>query len=115
MLLGNVGQDPEINTFGESGKIAKFSIATSYNFKDKEGNTLQKTSWHKVTAFSKLAEVAEKLVKKGASVYVEGRIEYQQYVNKDGLDVNSTDLIDTLDKLDIFKYPKTKPEEPEES
>ncbi|OMJ28107.1 Single-stranded DNA-binding protein [Smittium culicis] len=104
ILVGNVGQDPEISTFGEDKKKAKFSLATSFKFKDKEGNVLEKTSWHNISVYSKLAENVEKLVKKGATVHVEGKIDYHNYTNKTGNEIYRTEII--ADKFTVFKYPK---------
>ncbi|PVU85026.1 hypothetical protein BB559_007240 [Furculomyces boomerangus] len=104
ILIGNVGRDPDVRVFGDNKKVASFSLATSYSYKDAEGNILQKTNWHQVSAFSKLAELIEKIVSKGALVYIEGRIDYKQYTNKEGVEVNTTEIV--ADQLRMFKYPK---------
>ena len=76
MLIGNVGSDPEIRTTPGGTRMAKVSLATSRTFNDKSGQQQEKTEWHRLTFWSKLAEVVERYVKKGDRLYVEGRIEY---------------------------------------
>lgn len=73
ILVGNVGSDPEVRTVGQGTKLAKFSLATSSTYKDKES-----TQWHRLNAWGKLADVVEQWVKKGDRLYVEGRVEYSQ-------------------------------------
>ena len=75
ILIGNVGKDPEIKVLN-STTLAKLSIATSEKYKDKQGATVNKTEWHNITAWGKLAEIIEKYVKKGALLYVEGVLHY---------------------------------------
>jgi single-strand DNA-binding protein len=82
-LLGNVGNDPEIRRFGERA-VANFSLATSESWKDKRtGEWQESTQWHRVTAWSPLAEIVEKWLKKGSKVYLQGKVKYEQW-EKDG-------------------------------
>ena len=90
-LIGNLGQDPDISHANNWLTIAKFSLATSDARPDQDGNV--KTEWHRVVAFSKTAEYVEKYIKKGATICVEGRIQYGKYDNKDGITVYTTDII----------------------
>jgi single-strand DNA-binding protein len=83
MIIGNVGQDPQIRTVGES-KVANFSVATTEKYKGKDGNVVSETEWHSVAVWGKLAEVVEKYVRKGTSVYVEGRVKSELYTDKNG-------------------------------
>jgi single-strand DNA-binding protein len=76
MLIGNVGNDPEIKTTGGGTKFAKVSLATNRTFKDRQGQQQEKTEWHRLTFWDRLAELVEQYVKKGDRIYVEGRIEY---------------------------------------
>jgi single-strand DNA-binding protein len=76
MLIGNVGSDPDIRTTPGGTRMAKVSLATSRTFNDKNGQQQEKTEWHRLTFWAKLAEVVERYVKKGDRLYVEGRIEY---------------------------------------
>lgn len=88
ILIGNVGNDPEIRTTQGGGKVANFSLATSRVWNDQGGAKQEKTEWHKCVIWnnraSTLADVAEKYVRKGEKLYVEGEIEYRQYQDKDG-------------------------------
>ncbi|PVU90355.1 hypothetical protein BB561_004908 [Smittium simulii] len=92
-LLGCVGQAPQVREVDNKYKIAYFSLATSVFFNDSEGNLLKKTEWHKVTAFRAQAEYVEKAVRKGNYVYVEGSVQYKQYINKEGVEVTATNIL----------------------
>lgn len=78
MLIGNVGSDPEMRSTPGGMRVAKVSLATSRQFNDRSGQQQEKTEWHRLTFWDKLADVVEKYVKKGDRLYVEGRIEYSQ-------------------------------------
>jgi single-strand DNA-binding protein len=87
-LIGNLGNDPEIRTTPSGNKVAQFSIATSRQWNLASGEKQEKTEWHKCVAWNAgtkggLADVIEKYVSKGAKIYIEGRIEYRQYEDKD--------------------------------
>jgi single-strand DNA-binding protein len=84
MLIGNVGQDPEIRSTGKGTRVAKFSLATNRSWTDGSGQRQEKTEWHRCTAWAKLAEVIEQYVRKGQRIYVEGRIEYSQTQDDQG-------------------------------
>lgn len=84
ILLGNVGKDPEIRYTGSGFAVATFSIATSENWKDAEGNSQERTEWHNIVAWRKLAEICGEYVKKGSQVYVEGKIQNRTYDDKNG-------------------------------
>lgn len=84
-LIGRVGKDPEIRTFEGNNKIANFTLATNEKYKDKTGNTVDVTDWHNlVIRFTKQAEIAEKYLKKGMLVYVEGKLKNRSWDDKDG-------------------------------
>jgi len=91
-LFGNVGKDPEITTLQSGKKIAKFSLATSEKYTDKDGNKNEHTDWHSIIAWEKLAELCEKWVKKGSSIIIEGKISYRNYENKEGQKVYITEI-----------------------
>ena len=95
-LIGNLGKDPEVRSTSNGSRVASFSVATSRVWNDQNGSKQEKTEWHRCVAwntnFSKLADVVEKYVKKGDKVYVEGRIEYGQYQDKDGQTRYTTDI-----------------------
>jgi single-strand DNA-binding protein len=82
ILLGNVGKDPEIRAAGSGTTIASFSIATSERFKDQTGNWADRTEWHNLVAFGKVAEIIRDYVKKGAKLYVEGALRTSSWDDK---------------------------------
>ena len=92
ILLGNLGNDPEMKYTQGGMAIAMLSVATTYSRKDRDGNYQDKTEWHRVKLFGKTAEVAGEYLKKGRQVYIEGRIEYGSY-EKDGVKHYTTDII----------------------
>lgn len=84
-LLGRVGKDPIVKHFDNGGTIAEFTMATDDSYKDKQGNKVEQTDWHNVKiTFAKLAEIAERYVKKGSLLYVEGKLKTRSYDDKDG-------------------------------
>jgi single-strand DNA-binding protein len=84
ILVGNLGRDPEIRYLPSNQPVANFSIATTESFNDRSGAKQERTEWHNIVAFGKLAEVCGQYLKKGRQVYVEGRISTRQYEAKDG-------------------------------
>ncbi|HUF50072.1 MAG TPA: single-stranded DNA-binding protein [Longimicrobiales bacterium] len=93
MLIGNVGSDPEIKTTGGGTKMAKLSLATNRTFSDRSGQQQEKTEWHRLTFWERLAELVEQYVKKGDRLYIEGRIEYSQTEDDKGNQRYWTDII----------------------
>jgi len=93
MLIGNLGKDPEIKTLESGVKVASFSIATSENWKDKEGNKQEKTEWHNIVLWRGLAEVAEKFLKKGNTVFIEGKSTTRSWDDKDGNKRYTTEVV----------------------
>jgi single-strand DNA-binding protein len=97
-LIGNVGADPEIRTTPGGGRVAQFSVATSRRWTGQGGETQEKTEWHRVVAWdnargAKLANLCEQYVKKGDKIYVEGRIEYRQWEDKEKQTRYATEII----------------------
>ena len=92
-LIGNVGGDPDIRTLENGTQVGRFSLATNESYKDKEGNWQNQTEWHNVIIWRDLAEKAATSVKKGATVYVEGKISYRKYTDKDGVEKTVTDIV----------------------
>jgi single-strand DNA-binding protein len=84
MLIGNVGSDPEVRTTPSGTKVAKLSLATNRSFQDRTGQQQERTEWHRLTFFARLADIVEQYVKKGDRLYVEGRIEYSQTQDDQG-------------------------------
>jgi single-strand DNA-binding protein len=96
ILMGNCGRDPEIRYMPSGGAVANISIATTSKRKDKNsGETIEDTQWHRVQFFDRLAEIVGEYVKKGAPLYVEGRLKYGKYTDKDGIERNTVDIIAT--------------------
>jgi single-strand DNA-binding protein len=83
-IIGNLGADPEVRTTPGGARVATLSIATSRRWTDRQGQPQEKTEWHRVIFWEKLADLADQYLKKGDRVYVEGSIEYRQYEDKDG-------------------------------
>lgn len=93
LLIGNVGNEPEIRTLNnEQGKVASFRLATTERYKDRNGEIKENTEWHQVTAWGKLADIVEKFVKKGSQVYAEGKITTRKWTDKDGNDRYTTEI-----------------------
>src|SRR3989337_1650436 len=84
ILVGNLGKDPELRYAPSGMAIANFNIATTETWKDKSGAKQEKTEWHKIVAFNKLAEICGEYLNKGKQVYIEGRIQTRQWEDKDG-------------------------------
>jgi single-strand DNA-binding protein len=96
ILVGNCGRDPEIRYLPSGQAVANVSVATSSRRKDKNtGETVEDTQWHRVTFYDRLAEIAGEYVKKGRPIYVEGRLKYGKYTDKDGIEKNTVDIIAT--------------------
>ncbi len=94
IIIGNLGRDPEIKYTQSNVPVANFSVATSESWKDKtSGEWQEKTEWHRVTAWRHLAERAEKYLRKGKQVYVEGRLETRKWQGQDGQDRYTTEII----------------------
>jgi len=96
ILIGNCGRDPEVRYAPSGAAICNVSIATSSRRKDKtSGETIEDTQWHRVTFYDRLAEIAGEYLKKGRPVYVEGRLKYGKYTDKDGVERNTVDIVAT--------------------
>jgi single-strand DNA-binding protein len=93
MLIGNVGSDPEIKTTGSGTRFAKLSLATNRTFSDRSGQQQEKTEWHRLTFWDKMAELVEKYVKKGDRLYIEGRLEYSTTKDDNNQERYWTDII----------------------
>ena len=93
ILIGNLGRDPETRYMPDGGAVTNVSIATTESWKDKNGEKQEKTEWHRVAFFGKLAEIAGEYLKKGSQVYVEGRLQTRKWQDKDGQDKYSTEIV----------------------
>jgi single-strand DNA-binding protein len=94
IIVGNLGRDPEIRYMPSGDAIANIAVATSYRSKDRNtGEQKELTEWHRISFFGRLAEIAGQYLKKGSSVYVEGRLQTRKYTDKDGVEKYATDII----------------------
>ena len=99
ILIGNVGKDPEIKKFGDT-TAAKFSLATTERYKDRGGETVEATEWHRVVVFGNLAGIVERYVKRGKMLYIEGKIRTSSWEDANGEKRYSTEII--ADKLQML-------------
>ena len=93
ILVGNLGKDPEVKYLDSGVAVANFSLATTENYKNKEGERVSQTEWHNVVLWRGLAEVAEKFLKKGSNIYIEGKIKTRKWEDKDGNTRYSTEIL----------------------
>jgi len=94
IILGNLGKDPEVKFMPNGGAVANMTIATSESWKDKQtGEAKEKTEWHRVVMFGKLAEISGEYLKKGSKVYIEGTLQTRKWQNKEGVDVYTTEIV----------------------
>jgi single-strand DNA-binding protein len=95
IIIGSVGQDPEIRTTQDGREIASFSVATSESWKDKNsGEKKEKTEWHRIVVFSSgISGIVKNYVKKGSKLYIEGQLQTRKWTDKDGVEKYSTEII----------------------
>ena len=99
ILIGNLGRDPEVRYLPSGDAVANFSIATSENWKDRNGQRQERTEWHNISMFGRLAEIAGQYLKKGSKVYIEGRIQSRKYTGKDGIERTAYEIIGSEMKM----------------
>ncbi len=92
-LVGNLGMNPEVVNFDSGKSMAKFSLATSSSYKNKAGEKIEDTQWHRIVVWGKSAEIAEKYLKKGSKVMVEGKLSNRSYEDKEGNKRFSTEIV----------------------
>lgn len=92
MIIGNLGADPEVRSTQGGAKVANLRVATSESWTDKSGQKQESTEWHKIVFFGTQAEIAEKYLKKGGKIYVEGSLQTQKWQDKDGNDRYTTEI-----------------------
>ena len=96
IIVGNLGKDPEVRYLPSGSAICNIAVATSRQWKDKtSGERQEETEWHRITFFDRMAEIAGEYLKKGRSVYVEGRLKTRKYTDKDGVEKYATDIVAT--------------------
>jgi single-strand DNA-binding protein len=93
MLIGNLGKDPEVRYTQAGTAVAGFSLATSERFKGKSGEWEEKTEWHNITLWGRLAEIAGEYLSKGKTVYIEGRLQTRKWQDRDGKDRYTTEIV----------------------
>lgn len=94
ILIGNLGQDPEVKFLQSSSAVANFTLATSESWRDKQsGEMKEKTEWHRVVVFGKLAEIAGEYLRKGSQVYIEGQLQTRKWQDQQGQDRYSTEVV----------------------
>ncbi len=102
ILIGNLGNDPEVRYMPSGSAVANVSLATSESWRDKQtGEQNERTEWHRVVFFSRLAEIVGEYLRKGSKVYVEGRLQTRKYTDKSGVERYSTEIVaDNMQMLD---------------
>ncbi len=93
ILIGNLGRDPEVRVLEGGAKVATFTLATTESYKGRDGNRVDQTEWHNIVLWRGLAEIAEKFLKKGMPVYIEGRITNRSWTDKDGQKRYTTEIV----------------------
>ena len=106
ILIGNIGQDPEVRYMPNGNAVANITIATSETWKDKNTSTNQeKTEWHRIILFRRLAEIAGEYLKKGAKIYIEGKLQTRKWQDQNGADRYTTEIVaDQLQMLDTRNH-----------
>jgi single-strand DNA-binding protein len=100
MLIGNLGKDPEVRYTTSGTAVAGFSLATSERFKSKTGDWEERTEWHNITLWGRLAEIAGEYLAKGKTVYIEGRLQTRKWQDRDGRDRYTTEIV--ADKMQML-------------
>lgn len=98
-LIGRLGRDPEVRYMPNGEAVCNFSIATSENWKDANGQKQERTEWHNITMYRKLAEIAGQYLRKGALVFVQGKIQSRKYMGKDGIERTAYEIIGSEMKM----------------
>ena len=93
ILIGRLGRDPEVRYMPNGEAVCNFSIATSETWKDQNGQKQERTEWHNITLYRRMAEVAGQYLKKGSQVYIEGRIQSRKYTGKDGVERTAYEIV----------------------
>ena len=93
ILIGRLGRDPETRYMPNGDAVCNFSLATTESWKDQSGQKKERTEWHNITMYRKLAEIAAQYLKKGSLVYLEGKIQYRKYTGKDGIERTAYEIV----------------------
>ena len=98
-LIGRLGRDPELRRFENGAAVAQFSVATTENYKDNNGDWQEQTEWHNIVAWRTLAEQAERQLKKGSLVFIEGKLTTRKFTDKNGVERTTTEVVAALMRL----------------
>ena len=93
ILIGRLGKDPEVRYMPNGEAVCNFSVATSETWNDRNGQRVERTEWHNITMYRRIAEISGQYLKKGSQVYLEGRIQSRKYQGKDGIERTAYDII----------------------
>ncbi|OGC92007.1 MAG: single-stranded DNA-binding protein [candidate division Zixibacteria bacterium RBG_16_48_11] len=115
ILVGNLGKDPELRYTPSGQAVATFSLATNRKWKDKDGQMQDQTDWHNIVAWGRQAEIAKEYLKKGSPLFVEGRIQYRTYNDRDGNKRFITEIVAQSVQMLGRKGAESAPEMPEET
>ena len=110
ILIGTMGRDPEMQYSASGTAVCTISVATSESWKDKSGEKVEKTEWHRVVAFQKLAEIMGKYLVKGSTLYIEGKLQTRKWQDKDGADRYTTEIVARDMQMLGSKPAESKPE-----
>lgn len=114
-LIGHLGKDPETRYMQNGDAVTNITLATSETWKDKNGEKQEKTEWHRITFYRKLAEIAGKYLHKGSNIYLEGRLETKKFTDKNGIEKYVTDIIANDFKMLDKKQSDSQPKQQEKS
>jgi len=93
ILVGRLGQDPDVRYMPNETAVCNFSLATSSSYKDKTGERVDQTEWHRIVMFGKVAEIAKEYLKKGSQIFIEGRLQTRKWQTKEGQDRYTTEVV----------------------
>lgn len=111
-LIGRLGADPDVRYAPSGSAVANFNLATNRSYKDKEGGMQEQTDWHRIVAWSRLAEFAKQYLHKGMRVYVDGRLQYREWQDQNGVKRYGTDIV--ANEIQMLDSPGNRPETPED-
>jgi len=103
IIVGNLGNDPEVKNLPNGGVVANLSVATSESWKDQQGQPQERTEWHRITMYRRLAEIAGEYLKKGSKVYLEGKLQTRKWQDQQGNDRYTTEII--ADQMQMLRFP----------
>ena len=109
ILIGNLGKDPEVRYLENGTCVANYPIATSENYKDKQGNKVENTEWHNIVAWRKVGEISEKYLKKGSRIYVEGKLQTRSWEGENGEKKYRTEIV--INQLTMLSSKDSQPQE----